>query len=456
MYIHSASSTSNAKLNVIDLIILLTMWLVVFAASLKNVGYAPAIVFFVLNIILVVRNSVNGILVLLLIFYSPTVALGIGSVFVYSFLIIFARYIIFDAQRSVMKQEHQFLLLSVVLFVFYITITLIFAPDLKLAAYYYKKYIEGLALLFIFLALIDSKEKLGKTLKWWTIVAGIAIVLKLAYLYLGNETYIFNIMKGQIRKGFTLDERLTINIRGSLANRLIMPGDEPNYTSVGLIFPFAIAIGLFLSSKIKTKPFWVGISFMIGISIVGTYSRSGFLGIVIVLFLVFVKSHWRATIPISVVGLGVYILIAEIPQLHARLFGIGHEISEGASGRFALWHKAISNWLESPIWGKGFAFFYHEYHEAVHNTYLQILVETGILGLLLFIGVIFVSLFALYRLKPPYLSPDDPDYPFSRAIIIGLIGAMFLIGTVTYQDIKLFWITCGACTVMSVVNKKEI
>lgn len=58
---------------------------------------------------------------------------------------------------------------------------------------------------------------------------------------------------------------------------------------------------------------------------------------------------------------------------------------ENDNGRFALWEKSVELWKTSPIWGGGLRSMYSQYGRASHNTYLQILVDGGIIGALLMI-----------------------------------------------------------------------
>jgi len=54
------------------------------------------------------------------------------------------------------------------------------------------------------------------------------------------------------------------------------------------------------------------------------------------------------------------------------------------NGRFELWQRAIDAWFQSPIWGNGLRHMYNTYGIASHNTYFQLLSETGLIGLTCF------------------------------------------------------------------------
>lgn len=454
----SASSMVSAKIGLIDMAMLLCMWTMVLAASIKSFGYGPAIVFTLLNVILVVRNTINGLLALLLVFFTPAVSLGLPvGPFVLSVSIIAFKYAVKDFLVDRKRPNFNRVTLLVVLFTLYITFTVLLAEDINLALKYYWKYIEGLILLVIVFAAINTRDDLGKTLKWWAIVAGLALIIKLAHVYFGIDTALFKMLKNvDVGSTFDLEHRLNINIGGNVAKRLLWPGEEPNYSSAMLVFPFAIALAFFNTVQSKNKLFWALIASMIGIAVIGTYSRSGFLAIAAIMVMFVLRGHLRAIIPVMLIG-GVFLyLIYSIPQLHDRIFSIGTEVHGKGSGRYFLWNAALDMWLESPFWGKGFSAFYFKYHNAAHNTYLQILAENGVIGLGLFISIIMSSFMTGSKVKKLYPRSTSPDIRFSQVVLFGLIGASLMIATVTFQDIKLYWATCGVCAAMYFVSKREL
>ena len=221
---------------------------------------------------------------------------------------------------------------------------------------------------------------------------------------------------------------------------LELPGEEPNYTSTSLVFPLAIALAFQGSAQKLSKILWAGISCMTAIACVGTYSRSGFLAALLVLGLHVVRgSLLKALVPVSVLSAIFSMAVLFIPSLHKRIFGIGDAVNEGATGRFYLWNKAFEMWLDSPIFGHGMSTFYDRYHSAVHNTYLQVLAETGLVGLGLYLGVILAAI--RLRASSGGTSHGSSEYThLRRGAFAGLAGFCFMIATVTYQDVKLFWL----------------
>jgi O-antigen ligase len=79
--------------------------------------------------------------------------------------------------------------------------------------------------------------------------------------------------------------------------------------------------------------------------------------------------------------------------------GVANDIT---SGRLALWTKAIQLFLQKPVFGIGWQQFaaQDKYNHNVHNTYLQWLCETGVVGFVLIFVPIFVM--AVLTLQQAY------------------------------------------------------
>ena len=82
----------------------------------------------------------------------------------------------------------------------------------------------------------------------------------------------------------------------------------------------------------------------------------------------------------------------------------------GDTGRLGVWKMAIDMAKDSPFLGKGIGLFmdyfsrnptscsgYQSYYQYTHNCYLQILAETGLLGLLPFLWFLGELLFGIYN-----------------------------------------------------------
>ncbi len=99
------------------------------------------------------------------------------------------------------------------------------------------------------------------------------------------------------------------------------------------------------------------------------------------------------------VVVGYFALEAMLPErLFNRLFNLSGYLEVSGLGRVKIWTTALKELMNSPLFGYGalshLAFFLHEFGDdiAMHNTFLCVAFETGLVGLLLF-AVPFLSNF---------------------------------------------------------------
>lgn len=135
-----------------------------------------------------------------------------------------------------------------------------------------------------------------------------------------------------------------------------------------------------------------------------------------------------------------------------RFTNTSSAIEKGASfnaittGRAFLWYLAFDKFLQSPILGNGWKFFpYYSKNLTsngkalnVHNTYLQFLCETGIIGSLLMlipIFILYIKTLKLYR-KINFNnsnSPNNSDFIFLLCLTISL-GIQTLFILISFMD----------------------
>jgi O-antigen ligase len=148
------------------------------------------------------------------------------------------------------------------------------------------------------------------------------------------------------------------------------------------------------------------------------------------------------------------ILLEFIPELGIRIFGIADVIRYGAADRFTLWGLAFDMWAQSPIWGQGFGAFVMQHGMAAHNTFLEILADTGLLGFLLFFGAVAYTLRSLFQVKRYAPSDRKRTDAFTFVLAAGLIGTCIMISTITLSDIKLFWLECSVCCLFFLFQRR--
>jgi O-antigen ligase len=107
--------------------------------------------------------------------------------------------------------------------------------------------------------------------------------------------------------------------------------------------------------------------------------------------------------------LAVAVLLVVPEPIWTRLFTTKSEIMDGGqmSGRVTIWNTGLDVFLDHPFLGVGTAAFgtavqsLKQGGDSPHNLVLEVLVEQGIIGLLIFIGLIAACGLAVWRLPTP-------------------------------------------------------
>lgn len=186
-----------------------------------------------------------------------------------------------------------------------------------------------------------------------------------------------------------------------------------------------------------------------------TFSRGGILAIALVIVVYICMSSFAKKVKI-LIGLVIFsIVIFSLSNavmggqlddiLNKRISDFSHD---NGSGRFTLWEAAFKYYLSNPYIGIG-AFNFSNYYEYqfdeklyVHNTFLEILSESGTIGFLLYSAFLFILLFKLtqYNLfrEKPYLLLTMIAFLFqmiSLSLIINEAFFLFLAVVVKYISI---------------------
>ena len=188
---------------------------------------------------------------------------------------------------------------------------------------------------------------------------------------------------------------------GAAFQRISVGDLNTNYVSYSLAT--GITVGVILISLTKSKVRARTLSMIIvflsfGILLTGT--RGSIISIVALLltYLLFqvgrrpfyYLSIFAATVVVSI------ILFNIIPEeVSSRILMNSTSTDDVSSGRYDLWSLAYSFFLEAPLIGNGIGYFesYGSQHIKVHNVFLSILVEFGIVGFILYTSVIFSIIF---------------------------------------------------------------
>lgn len=116
-------------------------------------------------------------------------------------------------------------------------------------------------------------------------------------------------------------------------------------------------------------------------------------------------SRWFKIATMCIVVLIGFTVIASVfPNLAGFLtrFSEGSDSGDVTNGRIGLWMAAWAAFLEHPLFGNGWYYFYHNYliiteSAHVHNVYIQLLAETGIIGFACFVTFFVISFYRTFK-----------------------------------------------------------
>jgi probable O-glycosylation ligase (exosortase A-associated) len=143
------------------------------------------------------------------------------------------------------------------------------------------------------------------------------------------------------------------------------------------------------------------------VAILGTYSRGAFLGLLVVMTLLFLKSRTKL-LAAGLLAIAIPLAMSTLPE---KWFGRMETIQtyqkdSSAMGRLEAWKVAIAMGRERPLLGFGFRPFSKEMFgrygytkgRDAHSIFFQVLAEHGFTGLILYAGLIIGSFLSLRRL----------------------------------------------------------
>lgn len=194
------------------------------------------------------------------------------------------------------------------------------------------------------------------------------------------------------------------------------------------------------------------ILYLLILLLVGLFSgsRSIFLVFFSVLVMILVKPILKKEIPfswktilVSLLSIGPLYYITINILLPSRAFrrvvglegGVG--VSEGVSPRQRILQSSISEWLEHPILGIGTGELEQRIGEAAHNTFLELLVENGAIGLGIYMVIVLIILNIIWNnIKIAYKTKKM--LPFSMSVC--MINILVYQVTASALQYRLFWI----------------
>lgn len=243
------------------------------------------------------------------------------------------------------------------------------------------------------------------------------------------------------------------------------------------ITPLAVAFLLAAKSVVPRVVFGVIIATLIGATLL-TQSRGGLLALLtIVALMTFVPmkaagarggKHPGRTLSAKLGILVVVIAVGSVTWTHlppsaqqrfATLLNLGNDYNldpTDTNGRGEIWRRGLEAASERPLGYGPQSYMMVDVSlggkfNVAHNSYLQVLVELGVAGLILFLRMYFLSFRGLQRARSALISHGDltPEKAeqalFARALQFSLAGNMVAVFFLTEIYMQLLWVIFGVC-----------
>lgn len=321
--------------------------------------------------------------------------------------------------------DNQKIMMLVGVFVAWMLVSLAWAPDPEAANRPVKELLyAGFGFLLILGTTVDRRQ-----VRWLmtAFVAGAAI----------------SVLWGAAKGGLSVSATAGVGGEVTNANGRFQGGvGDPNYLAAVLVPAIMLAGGLAIRSSTSQRVMLAIATAIIAVGLAATQSRGGLLAAItcsIVALIIWRKRRAAIASLIAVAAAATALFFISNPAALARV----QESNQG-SGRIDIWQVAWRMVHDHPFAGVGIAQFPQvsphyvlypgalnfvslivEKHIVVHNLYLQLWAEDGIVGLLLFLSVVVASITAGWRATRTFEARGDTEMSeLARAIILALVGML--------------------------------
>ncbi len=224
--------------------------------------------------------------------------------------------------------------------------------------------------------------------------------------------------------------------------------NDPN----DLALAFVIMVPLLLAYLLK--PGFFGLKIiplsLLGLLLYGiflTNSRGGILGLMVAIMFFFVKrSRW--VVPGMVLG---GLISTGVFLFGPSRLGFLAAQDESAVGRLDAWYYGFQLIKSNPLFGVGFNMFTDRYPLTAHNSFVLAAAELGIVGLMCWVGLFYVSFKGLSRVER--YCPRLAFYAYGlQAGIVGFMATAFFLSR-TYNEIP--YLVCALSAALYAIALQE-
>ena len=310
--------------------------------------------------------------------------------------------------------------------------------------------LQGVLLLFITYSVVSDRKRLA-----WVLAAFVGGSLFAVMLgYFGTYSASASVNDARLSGGF----------------------DDPNELAA-VVLPSIVfcAYGFAALGDRVIRWALVPVALLLGVALLRTDSQAGLVALAVALLLALVFSgdlrrHAALVAGALVVAGTLFYTLVTAPVAFQTLLSSGN-----TSNRESLWSVAAAMVSDHPILGVGAGNFsvLEPFYivrginlprveliaqgELVHNSYLQVLVEMGIVGLAAFLGVVLSTLILGARaVRVLERCGDVAGERLARAVVIGTAAMLVAYFFATNHYEKQLWLMLGTCLALSSVARSSL
>ncbi|MEW6242889.1 MAG: O-antigen ligase family protein [Bacillota bacterium] len=238
-----------------------------------------------------------------------------------------------------------------------------------------------------------------------------------------------------------------------LANFLILSG------------PLALALASACRHAVK-KILFFGVFGVLGVCMLLTFSRGGWLGLLVATVLFSLAANRKLLLLMLIIAVVSLAIVPQVDILSARLQNVGKDSS--VSYRMVVWTEAL--YIIRDFWPVGVGLGHRPFMQIypaymldrnkkpfhTHNQYLQLVVETGVLGLIIYGWIIFRNLRQTLHLLRE--ERDRLIVSVSAAVSASLAGlaVMGMTDNILYRPkvILILWVVLGIAAAAGMLQRR--
>ena len=329
------------------------------------------------------------------------------------------------------------------------------------------------ALIIIIVTILLSRSFQLRQVFWALMISGMFLGTISVYQYVTSS---FN----NIYWGFGLAPDMHL-VGASSGNRISGPFGSPNVYAQIMLVLVPIALDRFWNERNRWLRIFAGYAFIVTtLTVILTFSRSGFVALVGVMGLLVFFYRPKFTSVLAMLLVGVFMLQFVPSQYFERIqtltllqpgsnYSPKYEVSyRGRASEFLVgWYMFRDN----PILGvglKNYPIHYQEYSKRVgldprteqrspHNLYIEALAEQGIIGFSLLMVVFWVSMQSVIRARKTFIRIEwQSSIGMATAVGIGLAGYLAAAMFIHTSYPRFLWLLIGIALSLPRVAENEL